>query len=229
MAEVQASTERKTCARCGEEQPLSSFRWHRDRRRFGGGYPNATCRACELDSRRQRYELNADAERERVRRWKRENPELLRAQAERRRRRSGIRSRRDVRRESEEKRRTRDIAATKRRALRAEVAYRNRLLRKRAQRRAVVEGAINPEEIQALLDSARACAYCGAPFESMPFFEDDRTIDHVIPLLRGGEHVIENVVVCCRSCNSSKGARTLDEWRAGERGHRLAHHGVSVA
>jgi hypothetical protein len=33
------------------------------------------------------------------------------------------------------------------------------------------------------------------------------TLDHVIPLARGGAHTEENLRVACRSCNSRKGAR----------------------
>ena len=50
------------------------------------------------------------------------------------------------------------------------------------------------------------CAYCSAPATS---------IDHVVPRSRGGEHVWENVVSCCRRCNHAKADRGLVElgWR----------------
>lgn len=48
------------------------------------------------------------------------------------------------------------------------------------------------------------CAYCGAT--------DRITQDHVIPLSQGGTDSIENVVPACRSCNSSKGDKTPEEW-----------------
>jgi 5-methylcytosine-specific restriction endonuclease McrA len=35
----------------------------------------------------------------------------------------------------------------------------------------------------------------------------DLTIDHVIPVSRGGRHEVSNIVGACRRCNSSKGAR----------------------
>ena len=38
------------------------------------------------------------------------------------------------------------------------------------------------------------------------------SIDHVVPLSRGGKHEIENLLPACRSCNSSKGAKLLEEW-----------------
>ena len=40
------------------------------------------------------------------------------------------------------------------------------------------------------------------------------TIDHVIPLSRGGSNGIENIVCACGSCNSSKGTKTGEEFRA---------------
>jgi 5-methylcytosine-specific restriction endonuclease McrA len=46
------------------------------------------------------------------------------------------------------------------------------------------------------------CQYCGGPAES---------IDHVTPRSRGGEHIWENVVACCRPCNMRKGDRTPSE------------------
>jgi 5-methylcytosine-specific restriction endonuclease McrA len=35
------------------------------------------------------------------------------------------------------------------------------------------------------------------------------TMDHVHPLVRGGHHVIENIVPACKSCNSAKNKRSL--------------------
>ena len=46
------------------------------------------------------------------------------------------------------------------------------------------------------------CQYCGARAES---------IDHVLPKSRGGQHVWENVVACCRKCNAAKRDRLLPE------------------
>lgn len=46
------------------------------------------------------------------------------------------------------------------------------------------------------------CGYCGEQADS---------IDHVLPRSRGGEHVWENVIACCRPCNLRKRDRTPDE------------------
>ncbi len=49
------------------------------------------------------------------------------------------------------------------------------------------------------------CAYC--------FRKPKRlTLDHVVPLIRGGSNAIENCVPACRSCNCSKGPKDLKEW-----------------
>ncbi len=43
------------------------------------------------------------------------------------------------------------------------------------------------------------------------------TMDHVIPISRGGRHSIGNIVPACKRCNSSKRARTIMEWRLSDR------------
>ncbi|MEM7339127.1 MAG: HNH endonuclease [Actinomycetota bacterium] len=45
------------------------------------------------------------------------------------------------------------------------------------------------------------CQYCGKNAES---------IDHVVPRSKGGPHTWENVVACCRRCNTFKGDRLLE-------------------
>lgn len=49
------------------------------------------------------------------------------------------------------------------------------------------------------------CAYC---LESSVL-----TMDHVVPIVRGGRHSIGNIVPACDRCNKSKGALLLVEWR----------------
>ena len=54
-----------------------------------------------------------------------------------------------------------------------------------------------------------ACVYCGA--------REDLTVDHVLPLSRGGTNDLYNLVTACRPCNSSKNAKTPQEWEAARR------------
>ncbi len=46
------------------------------------------------------------------------------------------------------------------------------------------------------------CQYCLHPAENL---------DHVVPKSQGGLHTWENVVACCRRCNTRKGGRTPEE------------------
>lgn len=46
------------------------------------------------------------------------------------------------------------------------------------------------------------CAYCGGPA---------RTVDHVVPVCRGGMSDWLNTVAACWKCNNRKGSRTLGE------------------
>jgi 5-methylcytosine-specific restriction endonuclease McrA len=54
------------------------------------------------------------------------------------------------------------------------------------------------------------CAYCGAPPGEGKYGR--LTVDHMVPLARGGDHSIENVVPCCWPCNVSKKRQTVLEW-----------------
>ena len=81
-------------------------------------------------------------------------------------------------------------------------------LRKRASNRRrhgrMAEGpGLSVETVRALL--AQPCAYCGAPAT---------TLDHDVPVSRGGVHGPENVVPACASCNFKKHTKTGEEFRA---------------
>lgn len=46
---------------------------------------------------------------------------------------------------------------------------------------------------------------------------EDQTLDHIIPLSKGGRHSVGNIGTLCSSCNSSKHARTITEWKHSKR------------
>lgn len=53
------------------------------------------------------------------------------------------------------------------------------------------------------------CYWCECEFDPKEAHRD-----HVIPLAKGGEHSLSNLVISCGSCNSRKHARTLEKWNA---------------
>lgn len=59
------------------------------------------------------------------------------------------------------------------------------------------------------------CLYCGIKLQTK-----NLTLDHVIPVSRGGKDTWENLVTCCRSCNKKKNDRLLSEIQD----MRLAYH-----
>jgi 5-methylcytosine-specific restriction endonuclease McrA len=72
----------------------------------------------------------------------------------------------------------------------------------------MVQGSHDPRlskkyKTQRLIVLARdgyECAYCG---------QDATTVDHIVSLKAGGDPIaLDNMVACCKRCNSSKGSRS---------------------
>lgn len=55
------------------------------------------------------------------------------------------------------------------------------------------------------------CFYCGVELD-----ENTRTVDHVIPLSRGGLNKLDNCVLACKTCNEAKGDQALAVWILGQ-------------
>ena len=78
--------------------------------------------------------------------------------------------------------------------------------KRRARLRDAKTGTITRKEIQRLLSAP--CAYCGVT--------ENITVDHVVPLARGGDHTIGNFLPACKTCNSRKRDSFITEWRKRE-------------
>lgn len=77
----------------------------------------------------------------------------------------------------------------------------SRLAARRRQRLKEIPADLTGEQWAAIVEHhGGRCAYCGTRPEVI-------TVDHVIPISKGGAHTAANVVPACRSCNSRKGAR----------------------
>lgn len=80
---------------------------------------------------------------------------------------------------------------------------RNYRISRRAQKLANGIYKVSIKEIQKLYQSP--CIYCG----SSNLIE----IDHVIPISRGGQHSIGNLVPACKKCNRNKSNKLIVEWK----------------
>ena len=75
--------------------------------------------------------------------------------------------------------------------------------RRRYQQEVTDDGTVTAEHI----DQRKNCLYCGTKLT-----DKNRTLDHMIPLSKGGQHSAANVVECCKSCNSRKHAKDFGQW-----------------
>tara|TARA_R110001606_G_scaffold350278_1_gene500397 strand:+ start:333 stop:851 length:519 start_codon:yes stop_codon:yes gene_type:complete len=64
---------------------------------------------------------------------------------------------------------------------------------------------VTAKELRRML--AAGCSYCDALAEH---------IDHIVPISHGGTHSIGNLTGACASCNLSKGAKFITEWKKGK-------------
>ena len=54
-----------------------------------------------------------------------------------------------------------------------------------------------------------SCFYCGSKVGR----QNQPTIDHMIPLSRGGDNQLENLTIACRSCNARKGTKSVEQFK----------------
>ncbi len=90
-----------------------------------------------------------------------------------------------------------------------------RTSRRRARKMGAPGKSYTSEETTWLLErvfTGQQCAYCQRYAAALEW-------DHVHPLARGGTNEPENLVAACKRCNTSKGAKTLAEWRDGAHQH----------
>jgi 5-methylcytosine-specific restriction enzyme A len=55
--------------------------------------------------------------------------------------------------------------------------------------------------------SSGICAYCGGKFKP-----SELTMDHLVPIVRGGKSVHGNIVPACKECNNKKKYLLPTEW-----------------
>ena len=87
--------------------------------------------------------------------------------------------------------------------------HRSKSKRRKAQQRGSTALMLSPDQLwRRWVEFDHGCAYCGA--------DGDLQIEHVIPISKGGEHHLGNVVPACQRCNYSKATADALEWYRGQ-------------
>lgn len=192
----------KTCRGCGACRPADEF------------YARSNfCKPCDIEKARAWIAANPDRRRENQRAYQQrtkadraayreENREHLRAYKRRWREANREKTRKHAR---DSYRRNRESARRRNLTWAAENPDKVREAQdRRKQREAAAPGFCTPEQWAGRLEVlGRRCFYCGGPYE---------TIDHTIPISRGGSKWPANLRPACFSCNASKGNKKPNEW-----------------
>jgi 5-methylcytosine-specific restriction endonuclease McrA len=175
----------RICKVCDEPKPLSEY--HKD---SGGtdGY-RAQCKPCRNGYMQGYYAENIDSRRDYIRAHVANNLEHVRAL--------------DRARYERHK--------DKRIALATEAVH----IRRARMMKAEYEPGITDTSLRKI--HGDNCRYCGVVME---FKRGKRgaikptraTIEHIMPISKGGTHTWANTTLACHQCNTSKNAKTVDEW-----------------
>lgn len=177
----------RRCSKCSETKPIESF--YRNRNSRGGRL--ASCKVCQNAATRECREKNPGYL-ESKRRWRRENPEKVRAH-----------KRAEYARDAEKIK----ARVQRWRHAKPDMHRANNLRRRALECSAAGAGYTTSQHIEMRFAMwGGKCRYCGCVASS---------VDHRIPLVRGGSHWPANLVPCCTSCNSKKNSKTEFEFLRG--------------
>lgn len=186
----------KNCNKCGGIKPLTAFSLYK-------GQPRRQCKACDAVSRKNYHERNPEKRSERWKNWHAKNKESRRAYsrkwyAEH----QNYYQERHIKQYTENPEKFRERARQEAKTPQGKIRNRINASKHRALER---KGDVTADEVRELIARQKCCAYCKKPFTK----KRPSTIDHVIPLSRGGQHTISNLVLACKSCNSHKWAHLI--------------------
>ena len=183
--------ETQVCNKCGKEKPLTDYYFRSDNKTY-----RKDCKDC--------FKL-AKAERE-----SKPGVKALRALKERERR---AKDDGTINAKIREYRKTEHAKNVSRKWAKNNLdKIRNYNRTQRARRKFAIQASesATAQEVKAWIDSQNPiCAYC-----SIELSDNQIQLDHITPLSKGGSHTIDNFAISCRSCNCSKGNKTLEEFTA---------------
>lgn len=218
------SIPQKQCRTCGEIKPLDMF--HRNNGKKDGRQP--CCKMCIAKryeakaeaickKKRTRYHASIEEHRAAQRAYRTANIERTRAHnrayhiANPDYRRAYYAQRSEIKREYNRAYHAAHAETIRMRMRAYQAAHLEEDRARRHNRRALLKGnggSYTAQEIKKMrAEQAGICAYCH--YQHNP---DRLTIDHILPITKGGSNNISNICLACWRCNLTKHARTLEEW-----------------
>ncbi len=175
----------RTCSECEQRLPITEF--HKDKSATDGY--RSKCKTCRLGKVKEWYLKDVDKRRIVAKNRRKRNPEKARKD--------------DLERYERDR--------EKRIGLATEHSHR----RKARKLKTVVEKGISKKALKKKFGTK--CYYCQKEMDfsvgkGRKFNRNMATIEHLIPLSRGGQHTWENIVLACRHCNISKNAKSIQEF-----------------
>ncbi len=187
----------KRCYKCNQEKPYSDFSLNKS---HYDGF-SSECRDCVNAYNRAYYIKNQSKVKETVRKYRLENPEIIRKRKADYHKRNKDKI---IMKVSEWQKNNPERVKLQRKLFGKR--HRQEMNMRAAQRRARIRNNgvffVTKKEIKKLY--ASPCFYCGA---------DAEHIDHLIPISRGGRHSIGNLLPACANCNHAKSNKFLAAWK----------------
>jgi len=176
----------KICSKCNIEQPTENFDKGKSRK-DGLHHWCKTCHKEYYKANRERIAEYYDANRERKAEYDKEH----------------YKANRERKLEHYKANRERNLSYAKEyyKTPSGKAARKNANYKRRAKNKEAL-GKITPAVVEHLYRLYPRCLCCGT--------EDNLSIDHIIPLSKGGSNHLDNLQVLCRSCNSSKKTQVTD-------------------
>jgi 5-methylcytosine-specific restriction endonuclease McrA len=185
----------KHCNKCDTTKPVAEF--HKDSSKRDG--LRTQCKACKNMVDAKWRAANPERHRENARAWSTANPERK------------LETNRAWCAANPERKLETERAWRAANPERMSVIGRNRNAKRKTRKLAQSVGVVTPAELTAIL--AQPCLACGT--------REAITVEHLVPLARGGAHSIGNLAPLCQSCNSSKGSMLWIEWKHSNRPRAL--------
>lgn len=192
-------TTTKICTKCATEKPLSEFHFKKDTQKY-----STYCRSCTSEYNKSYREKKKEQLKEYIKNYYNKNKATLNAKMRVRyieKKDEYIQYRAKNKEEiakynKEYKVKNADKIKEYKRKNRA--LFKNYKQRRRCN---IKNGKISAKEMREFVKNIKNCYWCNGKLT------EEFHLDHYVPLSKGGEHILSNLVLSCPACNLSKGAK----------------------